>query len=205
MTRIRLRAGLVFFILSGIYLNAAETAVLAGGCFWGVEGIYEHVVGVEKVESGYSGGDARTANYNTVSRGFSDHAESVRIQFDPEKISYAQILDIFFTVAHDPTQLNYQGPDHGRQYRSVVFYTDNDQRTIAEEAIGKLEETGVYSGKIVTVVQPLEKFYAAEMYHQDFMQLNPSHPYVSYWDWPKIEHLKEAFPSLYREHSWTVK
>ncbi len=204
MKAIRLMTGILFIVLTVVSLNAAETAVLAGGCFWGVEGIYEHVTGVEKVESGYSGGDARTANYNAVSSGFSKHAESVRIQFDPEQISYSQILDIFFTVAHDPTQLNYQGPDHGRQYRSVVFYLDDQQRSTAEAVIRQLEANRVYADKIVTILQPFDKFYTAEMYHQDFMQRNPAHPYVSYWDWPKIEHLKEAFPALYRERSWTV-
>ena len=196
---------LLLLITGGSTVYAAETAVLAGGCFWGVEGVYEHVTGVLEVESGYAGGKAGTANYNAVSKGFSRHAESVRISFDPLQISYEKILEIFFLVVHDPTQLNYQGPDRGRQYRSVVFYTGDEQRQTVEKVIHKVAEMNIYKGTIVTALDPLETFYPAEGYHQNFMQRNPADPYVSYWDWPKVAHLQAEFPEFYAERSWTVK
>jgi peptide-methionine (S)-S-oxide reductase len=176
-----------------------ETAVLAGGCFWGVEAVYERLKGVEDVVSGYSGGTAETARYNLVGSGGTGHAESVRIIYDPKLISYEKLLEVFFKVAHDPTQLNYQGPDHGTQYRSAVFYVDDEQKRIVESYIKKLSDEGVFSDSIVTEVAPLEAFYPAEDYHQDFMRLNPRHPYIVYWDEPKILHLEEEFPDLLKK------
>lgn len=184
-------------------LTAAEdTAVLAGGCFWGMEGLFEHVEGVSAVVSGYSGGDANVANYRAVSSGTTGHAETVRITFDPDVVSYSQLLEIFFTVAHDPTQLNYQGPDHGTQYRSVIFYQNDQQKQTAEEVIKDIASRHLYRGRIVTQVVPFKAFYPAESYHQDFMRRNPNYPYIVYWDWQKVDHLKEAFPALYVDKGW---
>jgi peptide-methionine (S)-S-oxide reductase len=174
----------------------AETAVLAGGCFWGMEGVFESLAGVYDVVSGYSGGSADTARYSMVSRGGTGHAESVKITFDPKQISYRTLLEVFFSVAHDPTQLNYQGPDHGTQYRSAVFFSDETQRDTAEAYIAELTGEQVYADPIVTEVTPLDAFYPAEDYHQDFMRLNPDYPYIVYWDLPKLEHLKQEFPEL---------
>ena len=176
-----------------------ETAVLAGGCFWGVEAVYERLDGVLDVVSGYSGGEAETASYYKVGTGTTGHAESVRIIYDPERIDFDVLLDVFFTVAHDPTQLNYQGPDRGPQYRSAVFYTNNKQKRIAELKIRELDSEEVFSEPVVTQVVPLDEFYPAEEYHQDFMRLNPLHPYIVYWDLPKIVHLEEAYPELLTE------
>jgi peptide-methionine (S)-S-oxide reductase len=173
-----------------------ETAVLAGGCFWGVEGVFERLKGVMDVTSGYAGGEAKTAHYSMVSAGTTGHAESVRVTFDPSIISYTELLEVFFSVAHDPTQLNYQGPDKGSQYRSAIFYTDEHQKGIAEEYIRMLERDGIFKKPIVTQVVPLKAFYPAEDHHQDFMDRNPNHPYIVYWDVPKVEHLKKAFPEL---------
>ena len=178
-----------------------QTAVLAGGCFWGVEGVYEHVRGVRKVLSGYAGGEKSTAEYHAVGSGRTGHAESVKITFDPQEISYGEILRIFFSVAHDPTQLNRQGPDTGTQYRSAIFYADDAQRDIAKAYIGQLNGSGVFQRAIVTRVDPLEGFYPAEGYHQDFIARNPKYPYVVVNDLPKIRNLKEEFPDLYREGS----
>lgn len=175
-----------------------QTAVLAGGCFWGIEAVFEHVKGVKSATSGYSGGDARAANYAAVSDGATGHAESVRIVFDPSKISYGQLLKIFFSVAHDPTQLNRQGPDTGTQYRSAVFYANEEQRRIARAYIDQLERARVYARRIVTTVGPLEAFYPAEAYHQDYAMRHPTQPYIVVHDLPKLAQLKARFPSLYR-------
>jgi peptide-methionine (S)-S-oxide reductase len=171
--------------------------VLAGGCFWGVQGVYEHVRGVKKVIAGYAGGSSATAQYETVSSGTTGHAESVEIVFDPAQISYGQILQIAFSVVHDPTQLNRQGPDVGTQYRSAVFYTDDTQRRIAEAYISQLEKAAVFSRPIVTRVDPLKGFYAAEDYHQDYLVHNPEVPYIAMFDVPKVDNFKRMFPDLY--------
>jgi len=181
-----------------------QTAVLAGGCFWGVQGVYEHVRGVRKVLAGYSGGDKATADYEAVSRGGTGHAESVEIRFDPKQISYREILRIFFSVVHDPTQLDRQGPDSGTQYRSSIFYAGESQRKIAQAYIAQLERAKVFGRPIVTRVDPLQGFYAAEDYHQDFLQRNPDHPYIVINDLPKIENLRRVFPASYREPPITV-
>jgi peptide-methionine (S)-S-oxide reductase len=174
-----------------------QTAVLAGGCFWGVQGVYEHVRGVQKVIAGYAGGDKATAQYETVSSGTTGHAESVKIIFDPAEISYGQILQIAFSVVHDPTQLNRQGPDVGTQYRSAVFYGDDTQKRIAEAYISQLGNSHVYSRPIVTRVDPLKGFYPAEDYHQDYLFHNPNAPYIAFFDIPKVENFKRTFPQLY--------
>jgi peptide-methionine (S)-S-oxide reductase len=182
-----------------------QTAVIAGGCFWGVQGVYQHVRGVHRALSGYAGGTQATAAYEMVSRGGTDHAESVEIRFDPQQLSYGEILQIFFSVVHDPTQLNRQGPDTGRQYRSSIFYVDESQRRIAQAYIAQLEKARSFGGAIVTRVDPLEAFYPAEAYHQDFLLKHPSHPYILINDLPKIESFKEAFPGRYRERAVTAK
>jgi peptide-methionine (S)-S-oxide reductase len=174
-----------------------QTAVLAGGCFWGVQGVYEHVRGVRKVIAGYAGGEKATAQYETVSSGTTGHAESVKIVFDPAEISYGQILQIAFSVVHDPTQLNRQGPDVGSQYRSAVFYADDGQKRIAEAYISQLGQSHAFARPIVTRVDPLKGFYAAEDYHQDYLIHNPTVPYIAYFDIPKIENFKRTFPELY--------
>ncbi len=174
-----------------------QTAVLAGGCFWGVQGVYEHVRGVRKVIAGYAGGERATAQYETVSSGTTGHAESVKIVFDPAEISYGQILQIAFSVVHDPTQLNRQGPDVGSQYRSAVFYGDDGQKRIAEAYISQLDQSHAFPRPIVTRVDPLKGFYAAEDYHQDYLIHNPTVPYIAYFDIPKIENFKRTFPELY--------
>ena len=177
---------------------AADTrlAIFAGGCFWGVEAVFEQLQGVLSVESGYAGGDAQDATYHAVSSGVTGHAESVRIIYDPTQIGYETLLKVFFTVAHDPTQLNYQGPDQGRQYRSAIFYTDETQRTAALEYIGRLEKTKLYPESIVTELSSLEAFYPAENYHQDFLRRNLNHSYITYWDIPKLMELQEKYPEL---------
>jgi len=178
-----------------------QTAVLAGGCFWGIEGVFEHVRGVQKVESGYAGGNKQTARYDIVSGGDTGHAESVRIVFDPDQVTYGELLRIFFSVAHDPTQLNKQGPDHGTQYRSDIFYMNDEQRDIATRYIAQLDAAKVYPAAIVTRVDPLKAFYPAEGYHQNFLEKNPTYPYIVYNDLPKIRNLKKVFPDVYREDS----
>jgi len=175
-----------------------QTAVLAGGCFWGVQGVYEHVRGVRQVLSGYAGGDKATATYEAVSAGRTRHAESVQIRFDPKEISYGEILQIFFSVVHDPTQLDYQGPDAGPQYRSNIFYAGGAQRKIAEAYIAQLNQGQVFGAAIVTKIEPSRDFYPAEGYHQDFLTRNPRYPYIVINDLPKIEDLKRLFPDLYR-------
>jgi peptide-methionine (S)-S-oxide reductase len=182
--------------------NAAkgrQTAVLAGGCFWCTEVVFEHLIGVEKVTSGYAGGDARTAHYELVAEGRTDHAEAVEIVFDPAKISYGQILKVFFGVAHDPTTLNRQGPDWGRQYRSAIFWNSAEQKRIAEAYVAQLTAAKVFSQPIVTVLGELEKFYPAEDYHQDFVKRNPRHPYVVVNALPKLSKLSEGYPSLVKK------
>ncbi len=181
----------------GMYEEAeTKLAVFAGGCFWGVEAVFEQLQGVLSVDSGYAGGDAENANYREVSSGMTGHAESVRVVYDPEQIDYATLLEVFFTVAHDPTQLNYQGPDHGTQYRSAIFYTDETQKTEAMEYIGQLEKMKLYPESIVTELTELEAFYFAEDYHQDFLRHNLNHSYITYWDIPKLMDLQEKYPEL---------
>jgi peptide-methionine (S)-S-oxide reductase len=176
--------------------QGSETAVLAGGCFWGVEAVFERLEGVLEVTSGYAGGEQKTARYEMVGTGRTGHAESVQIVFDPARISYDTLLRVFFTVAHDPTELNYQGPDVGPQYRSAIFYSGDEQRRVAAAAIDALGRAGVYKAPIVTEVRQLEAFYPAEGYHQDFMKRNPMHPYIVYWDAPKIAELERRFPEI---------
>ena len=184
---------------------ATQTAVIAGGCFWGVQGVYQHVRGVQRVLSGYAGGTKATADYEAVSRGTTGHAESVEIRFDPKEISYGEILQIYFSVAHDPTQLNRQGPDTGPQYRSNIFYADESQKRIAQAYIAQLDKAKAFPRAIVTRVDPLNGFYAAEAYHQDFLIKNPTYPYIVIHDLPKIEQLKKTFPARYREQAVTVE
>jgi peptide-methionine (S)-S-oxide reductase len=171
-----------------------QTAVLAGGCFWCTEAVFEQLAGVEKVVSGYSGGDAATAHYKVVSEGRTEHAEVIEITYDPSRLTYGQLLKIFFSVAHDPTQLNRQGPDHGKQYRSAVFYANADQRRIAEAYIGQLSKAKAFEAPIVTQVVSLKAFYPAEAYHQDFVRNNPRHSYVVVNALPKLEKLRKLYP-----------
>ena len=175
----------------------AQTAVLAGGCFWGVQGVFEHVRGVQKVVAGYAGGERSTARYEAVSSGDTGHAESVKITFDPAAISYGQILQIAFSVVHDPTQLNRQGPDVGSQYRSAIFYADENQKHIAQAYISQLDQARAFARPIATRVDPLKGFYAAEDYHQDYLIHNPTQPYIALYDIPKIENFRRTFPELY--------
>ena len=170
--------------------------VLAGGCFWGMEGVFESLRGVSNVVSGYSGGAAATAHYEMVSTGMTGHAESVEITYDPEKISFGDLLKVYFSIAHDPTELNYQGPDEGSQYRSAIFYTTPAQRDLAQAYIRELTAAKVFAHPIVTQVVPLRAFYPAEAYHQHFMQKNPNYPYIVYNDRPKLEALKRTYPNL---------
>jgi peptide-methionine (S)-S-oxide reductase len=179
--------------------SATQTAVVAGGCFWGIQAVFQHVKGVQSATSGYSGGAAKTAEYEVVSTGETGHAESVQIKFDPAQISYGQLLKIFFSVAHDPTQLNRQGPDEGSQYRSVIFYDNDEQKRIAEAYISQLEQAKVFSGHIVTQLVPLKSFYAAEGYHQNYATLHPDNPYIAINDAPEVEHLRQQFPDLYKK------
>jgi peptide-methionine (S)-S-oxide reductase len=172
--------------------------VLAGGCFWGVQGVYQHVKGVKNAVSGYAGGDQRTAEYETVGTGRTGHAESVQITYNPREISYGQLLQIYFSVAHDPTERNRQGPDVGTQYRSTIFPTTADQARIAKAYIAQLNDAKVFRHAIATTIEPDRAFYPAEGYHQDFLTHNPSNPYIAYNDLPKIDALKRAFPDLYR-------
>ncbi len=182
--------------IPGESASGKQTAVFAGGCFWGVEGVFEHVKGVTNVVSGYSGGEAKTAHYEVVENGNTGHAESVQVTYDPAKVSYGQLLEVFFAVAHDPTEKNRQGPDTGPQYRSVVFYNSEQQKQAAEAYIREIDAAKVFRSPVVTEVVPLKAFYPAESYHQKFLQRNPEHPYIVYNDLPKIEHLKKQFPEL---------
>jgi peptide-methionine (S)-S-oxide reductase len=174
-------------------------AVFAGGCFWGIEAVFEHLKGVKNAVSGYAGGSSASPSYEDVSSGTTGHAESVRVVYDPSQISYGQLLQIFFSVAHDPTQLNRQGPDEGSQYRSIVFYDNPEQKKAAEAYISQLTSAKAFPRPIVTQVTPLTKFYEAEAYHQDYMVHHPNQPYIVYNDAPKVEHLRTQFPALYKE------
>jgi peptide-methionine (S)-S-oxide reductase len=176
-----------------------DTAIFAGGCFWGVEGVFEHLKGVRSAESGYAGGTKASPSYEDVSSGDTGHAESVRVIYDPSQISYGQLLQVFFSVAHDPTQLNRQGPDRGTQYRSAIFYRTPEQKRAAEAYVAQLTAAKTFSRPIVTQIAPLGTFYMAEAYHQDYMAHNPRSYYIVVNDAPKVEHLKQQFPALYKE------
>jgi peptide-methionine (S)-S-oxide reductase len=176
-----------------------QTAVIAGGCFWGIEAVFKHTKGVISVAPGYCGGAANTAHYEMVSTGETGHAESVRIIYDPSQISYGQLLKVFFSVAHDPTQLNRQGPDTGSQYRSALFYSNEDQKRIAKAYIDQLNQAKVYESRIVTQVVALRPFYEAESYHLDYAARHPNEPYIRIHDLPKVENLRKEFPDLYKE------
>ena len=177
-----------------------QTAVFAGGCFWGLEAVFEHIKGVSDVTSGYSGGDANTADYEIVSDGDSGHAESVKITFDSTKVSYEQLLKVFFAVAHDPTELNRQGPDTGTQYRSAIFYANDEQKQSAEKFIAKLTADKVFPRPVVTQIVPLKDFYNAEDYHQDYLAHHPNERYIVINDQPKVENLQKQFPDLYKSN-----
>jgi peptide-methionine (S)-S-oxide reductase len=179
--------------------GASQTAVLAGGCFWGLEGVFEHVRGVQRVRSGYAGGDRRNATYEQVSSGGTGHAESVEIVFDPRIVSYGEILRIYFSVATDPTQLNRQGPDHGTQYRGAIFYTDANQERAARAYIAQLTAANAFANPIVTRVDPLTRFYPAEEYHQNYLWSHTRQPYIVANDLPKIENLRQLFPDRFSE------
>jgi peptide-methionine (S)-S-oxide reductase len=179
--------------------SGIQTAVLAGGCFWGVQGVFQHTAGIVNAVSGYAGGSRMTADYTMVSSGTTGHAESVEVKYDPKKISYGKILQIFFSVAHDPTQLNRQGPDSGTQYRSAIFTTNDEQKRVADAYIAQLNAAKVYRKPIVTKVGPLDGFFPAEAYHQDYLTLHPNQPYIAYNDLPKVENLKRIFADNYIE------
>jgi len=176
-----------------------ETAVFAGGCFWGVDAVFKHVKGVVQVVSGYAGGQAPTAHYEIVSTGETGHAESVEVTYDPAQITYRQLLEVFFTVAHDPTELNRQGPDVGTQYRSAIFYKTPEQQREAQAYIAELSRTHLYERPIVTQVAALDRFYPAEAYHQNYLALHMTQPYIVYNDLPKLDKLSKTFPALYRQ------
>lgn len=177
---------------------AEQTAVFAGGCFWGVDAVFKHVKGVSGVVSGYAGGSAATAYYEQVGNGNTGHAEAVRVRFNPAQVSYEQLLQVFFSVAHDPTQLNRQGPDVGSQYRSAIFYTSAEQQKIAQSTIRQLTAARTFSAPIVTQAVPLQQFYPAEEYHQNYLALHPHQPYIVFNDMPKLEQLRKQFPALYQ-------
>lgn len=181
-----------------------QTAVLAGGCFWGVQGVFEHLTGVRRVVAGYSGGDAESAVYEIVSSGQTDHAESVQITFDPKEVSYGQILQVFFSVAHEPTELDRQGPDTGTQYRSAIFYADETQQRIAAAYIAQLDKARAFPAPIVTRLDPLTGFFNAEDYHQDFLIKHPTYPYIVINDLPKIRNFQQTLPALYQAKPVTV-
>ena len=177
--------------------HGQQTAVVSGGCFWGIQAVFQHVKGVISATSGYSGGSKATAEYEVVSTGMTGHAESVEIVFDPAQITYGELLKVFFSVAHDPTQLNRQGPDTGSQYRSVIFYNGDEQKRIAEAYIAQIDQAKVFSQPIVTQVVPLKAFYPAEGYHQNYAALHPDDPYIFYNDAPKVAHLRHQLPDLF--------
>ncbi len=179
--------------------SGPQTAVFAGGCFWGIQAVFQHVKGVKEATSGYSGGTVAAPEYEEVSTGTTGHAESVKITFDPSQISYGQLLKVFFSVAHDPTQLNRQGPDTGTQYRSAIFFANEEQKRIAQAYISQLDQAKSFPRPIVTQVVPLKAFYAAEAYHQNYATLHPDNPYIAINDAPKVERLREQFPNLYRK------
>src|SRR3954468_19539567 len=174
-----------------------ESVVFAGGCFWGVQAVFEHVKGVKSATAGYAGGAAKSAQYERVSDGDTGHAESVQVVYDPSQITFGQLLKVFFSVVHDPTELNRQGPDEGTQYRSAIFYTNDEQKRIADAYIAQLNQQKVFTRPIVTQVAPLQAFYPAEPYHQNYAALHPNQPYIVFNDAPKVEHLREMFPELY--------
>lgn len=176
-----------------------QTAVLAGGCFWGMEAVFEHLKGVSNVVSGFSGDSAANANYETVSSGNTGHAEAVKITYDPSQISYSQLLKVYFLVAHDPTELNRQGPDVGTQYRSAIFFANDEQKRIAQGYIAQTNKSHIFSKPIVTQLAPLNGFYAAEEYHQNFIDRNPNYPYVVVYDWPKLHQLQKQFSDMYKK------
>ncbi len=177
--------------------STQQTAVIAGGCFWGIQAVFQHVKGVVSATSGYAGGSVKNPDYEMVSTGETGHAESVQIVYDPSQITYGELLRVFFSVAHDPTELNRQGPDEGTQYRSSIFYVNNEQKRIAEAYIAQLDQAKVFSRPIVTKVVPLQAFYPAEAYHQNYATLHPNQPYILFNDAPKVEHLKQQFPQIY--------
>ena len=181
------------------------TAIFAGGCYWGVQGVFQHVKGVSNAVSGYAGGDARTASYDTVSDGATGHAESVKITYDPTQISYGKLLQIFFSVAHDPTELNRQGPDRGTQYRSAIFPQSPVQRSVAEKYIAQLDASRVFKKPLATKIEADKKFYPAEAYHQNYLTLHPNDPYIVYNDLPKVANLKRIAPELYRADAVLVR
>ena len=176
----------------------AQTAVFAGGCFWGVEAVFRHVKGVSSAVSGYAGGTVKAPSYELVSTGSTGHAESVKVTYDPSQVTYGELLRVFFSVAHDPTELNRQGPDRGTQYRSAIFATSDDQARVARAYIAQLDAAKVFASPIVTEVVALPAFYPAEAYHQNYAALHPTQPYIAFNDLPKVDHLREQFPSLYR-------
>ncbi len=178
--------------------KTSEVAVVAGGCFWGVQGVFQHVDGVTNAVSGYDGGQAATAHYEMTSGGDTGHAESVQITYDPRKITYGRILQIYFSVAHDPTELNRQGPDEGTQYRSAIFPANDEQAKVAKAYIAQLDSVHAFGAPIVTTIEPGKTFYRAEDYHQDFLARNPGYPYIVYNDLPKVANLKKLFPAIYR-------
>jgi peptide-methionine (S)-S-oxide reductase len=179
--------------------SGSEKAIFAGGCFWGVQGVFQHVKGVSKAVSGYTGGSKDTAVYETVGTGRTGHAESVEITYDPSKVTYGQLLQVYFSVAHNPTQLNFQGPDSGTQYRSTIFAENDAQKKIAQSYIAQLDQAKVFPKPIVTTLETGKTFYPAENYHQDFLTLKPTYPYIVYNDLPKVANLKQLFPALYSE------
>jgi peptide-methionine (S)-S-oxide reductase len=176
-----------------------ETAVVAGGCFWGIQAVFQHVKGVQSATAGYSGGTVKNPDYEMVSSGETGHAESVKIVYDPSRVTYGELLRVFFSVALDPTELNRQGPDTGTQYRSVIFYSNDEQKHVAEAYIAQLEQAKVYPRKIVTQVVPLQAFYDAEDYHQNYATIHPSDPYIVFNDAPKVANLRKEFPELYNK------
>ena len=178
--------------------RTSEIAVLAGGCFWGVQGVYQHITGVTSAVSGYAGGERTTADYERVGTGRTGHAESVQITFDPRVVTYGKILQVFFSVVHDPTQLNRQGPDVGTQYRSAIFPLNPEQANVAKAYIAQLNQTKVFAAPIVTTIEPGRTFFRAEDYHQDFLELNPTNPYIAINDIPKVQNLKRHFADVYR-------
>jgi len=178
--------------------STSESTVFAGGCFWGVQAVFEHVKGVKSATSGYSGGRVKSPSYEVVSMGVTGHAESVQVTYDPSQITFGQLLMVYFSVAHDPTQLNRQGPDTGSQYRSAIFYSNDEQKRIATDYIAQLNSAAVYSRPIVTKVAPFEAFYRAEDYHQDYLKKNSGNPYIVFNDLPKLVRLQKEFPTLYR-------
>jgi peptide-methionine (S)-S-oxide reductase len=183
-----------------LHPQGAQTAVFAGGCFWGVEAVFEHTRGVISVVSGYAGGSVKSPSYEQVSDGTTGHAESVRVTYDPSQISYQQLLEVFFLVAHDPTQLDRQGPDVGTQYRSAIFYGDEGQRRAALDMVAQLTARHAWPGTIVTAIEPLKAFYPAESYHQHYLTNHPDQPYIVFNDLPKLDRLRRLYPSLYRDN-----